>query len=100
MGPPEQFDRSKAPKEFWLDSTVEGTPQERSDSAKAFEDFRKRDGLGSFIGKRPTTPPVFPARTSEGGYGNRKSGYDDSRKTSHQTHTKKNMAFTEPVDLE
>ena len=78
LGPPEKFDRSQVPREFWLDPSVEGTPQELSDSAKAFEVFRKQGGLGPSIGKRPTTPPVFPTRTSEGGYGNRKSGYDDS----------------------
>ena len=79
---------------------MEGTPQELLDSAKAFEDFRKRGGLGPVVGKRPTTPPVFPARTSEGGYGNRKSGYDDSHQTSKPTHTKKSVSLTGMIDLE
>ena len=85
-----------------MDSAIEGSPQERSESAKTTEDYRKRGGLGSFIAKRPNTPSVFPAktRTSEGGYGNRKSGYDDSLNLPSQAHGERSVASTEPVDLE
>ena len=100
LGPPEEFDRSQVPRALWLDSAVEGTPQELTESAKAFDMFRKQGGLSLGLGKRPTKPPVFLARTSEGGYGNRNNGYDDSLRNSKPTYTSKSVSFAAMVDLE
>ena len=98
LGPPEDFDRSQVPRAFWLDSDVDGTPQALVESAKAFDMFRKQGGLSPGLGKRPTKPPVFPARTSEGGCGNRNNGYDDSQRNSRLTSSKRTVWFADKTE--
>ena len=78
LGPVEKFDRSKVPKEFWLDnSPVPSTTQD----AQHYEKYRRRGGLFQPFGKLDSSffgKPVFPPRR-EGGCG-MKDGCDDSRK--------------------
>ena len=83
-----------------MDSASEGTPQERTDSAKAFEDYRKRGGLGSLIGKDLVLLLCFPPNQEPVRVAMGTGRVADSRKASSQTHGKKSVAFTELVDLE
>ena len=100
LGPVDKFDRSQVPKEFWLDSSVNGTENIALRDAKAYDLYRKRGGLYQPYGKLPTTPPVFPPRKSEGGYG-KKNGYDDSlKKKTRAKDTRKATLGTEPATPE
>ena len=82
MGPPELFDRSKIPQEFWLDSEdLKG-----KDAVDAFERYRKVGGPFSTVGRLPKTgafedrrrtPPLLSPRVATG----KRNGCDDSRRT-------------------
>ena len=79
MGAPETFDRTQAPKEFWIDSDLEENLT-RQEETRAFEEYKKSGGRYLALGRRPSTPPSFPRRTpkSEGGCVDCESGCDDS----------------------
>ena len=96
MGPPETFDRTQVPKEFWIDSDLE-EGLTRQEETRAFEEYRKSGGRYPALGKVPTTPPSFPrrTRTSEGGCVDCESGCDDSLKRRARG-PKKATLLTEP----
>ena len=80
MGDPETFDRNQVPKCFWLTDT----PDPKAD-ALAFNNIKKH-GVPTVFGRPPSAPPRFPMRTTrEDGYGSKKSGYDDSRRSRHSS---------------
>ena len=88
LPPPEQFDRSKVPKQFWLDPNAEANPARselnRMQEAKDFDFFKKPGSIvNPFANKSgpPVVPPAFPVSRHKGedGCGRGKSdGYDDS----------------------
>ena len=81
LGPVEKFDRSKVPKDFWLEQSELGKPTVSARDAQNYEKYRRRGGLYQPFGKLQSpflATPVFPPR-SEGGYG-KSNGCDDSLK--------------------
>ena len=79
FGPVETFDRSKVPKDFWLEDTPVGKGTVSTRDAQNYDKYRRRGGLYQPFGKLDASAlrkPVFPPR-SEGGCG-KKDGCDDS----------------------
>ena len=94
LGPPEKFNRAKVPEVFWLDSKSSGTPTATLKEAQAYDDYKKHGVTLTTFGKLPAQPPVFPQRTSGGGYGT-KDGYDDPPAKTWST---KRVLIAEPED--